>query len=861
MDGDGHEIDGQLDELASKLQNLHSGNLNRSAVEAGKELRRRAKQAQRIVPYLTANFHLMNCLQGTFESDFGADIAIESIALLASEERARQIQPDLPQDEYDHYVYWMSACSYDNLAKHVAARDGYNSDGVHDCINDGIQVCRQTGKMECITCFREYATDVYLASDDIDMALHHARAVASSVRHDTDNDRRWVGVKDTVRLLLLSGQLDAALDEALNGLRLVDSYHSPVDALSTAHLQIKTVLWLLGRQDEFESLTSAIPVAQKVTELPEGENLAGELEEAHLEALIASCQGEFESAIKLLTEWDQKLTKLKCLDPWFSVRLQLIATHRMAGNSDRIAGLSRQLETKAKAARDWLTLRLLKSVEDDTVPPAPVPFSASPTSGPFAASAESPSATGAEASGAAVEESYAETATEVPEATPFNDFFESLQSKFQAAESREDVAVLLKEVTDTSASDVTSVSDAERLLNVAQMFSPATENHADVWAWGSSFLVAFGQAAGVVNLVASLGHTLSSQAEDGSSGLPGPDRLEELFRQSLDLDSERAGNFARAGNFYTSEGRTGDAERCLARGFRLARDNGQIALQLSQIYSNTDRQSDALNVLELCLREGCEHPGVAWEAGLQALSLDKPTLAVTCLDQYEKVAADEPWTNYYRAIALLKSERPADALLAIDVEQARSPENKFSSEAIRAVAKADLEDRDGLRSQISSLEELRLSDVDYLTESGLLRLFELIHEAIAVLPESDSHRNAVESLTLKAGLTPDSYFNRFRGSGEKADVNYYVCSFKQPLGDDWPGFEGCLHGREKWNDYIATWGVLAENEQEAERITRDWQEKCYTVRPELLDVSLQGEDFQDHRGVVWQASHEPTTTD
>jgi hypothetical protein len=284
------DIDEQLHEIAERMDDLRRIGHDRSAIQTAKELRRRARQFQRVIPYLHANFNLMNCAQSTLEPEFGADIAIESIALLESEDKARQIQPDLPQAEYDHFVHWMSACSYDNLAKHVAARQGYNSDGVHDCINEGIQVCRRTGKLECVTCFREYATSVYEASDDLEMALHHARAITAIDPAETQNDRRWVGSKDVAWLLTKQGQLDAALKQSLATLALVDSYHSPVNALNQTRVLLETVLLLLGRHDEFETLYQSVPVQQPIEKIPAGEDPGYEMELARVTALAASDQ-------------------------------------------------------------------------------------------------------------------------------------------------------------------------------------------------------------------------------------------------------------------------------------------------------------------------------------------------------------------------------------------------------------------------------------------------------------------------------------------------------------------------------------------------------------------------------------------
>lgn len=871
MDNETQDIDEQLDELADQLQELHEKNRMRSAVLAGRELRRRARQFQRILPYLRANFHLMNCAQSTFESEFGADIAIESIALLESEETARQIQPDLPQDAYDYFVHWMSACSYDNLAKHVAERQGYNSDGVHDCINDGIQVCRRTGKLQCVTCFREYATDVYEASDDIEMALHHARTVASSQRADSDNDRRWVGTRDTARLLMVSGQLDAALEQALNGLRLVDSYHSPLDALPASLNQIETILWLSGRHDELESLTGAIEVEQQRVEIPEGEDLSGELDSARLAAVAACCAGDFETACQTLSEWDQKLTQLKCLDTWFDVRLQLIASYRLAGNQDRVKALGRQLEAKARPARDWMSLRLLKAMLNDEVPAAPLPFAEAPTCGPFAVDkmsrATGPAETETEVTStgdvavqpaAATQAAGTETSgAELSAESPLHEFFAQLQQKFQAAEERDDVRNLLGEVLAIPTNSVSAVTDAEKLIHIAGMLASSGNAPGEVWTWAAGFLAPFGQSAGVVNLVAYLGYSLQNMAEDDAPGLPTAQRIEELFRRSLDMDSDRAGNFARAGDYYISEGQAGDAERCYARGFRLARDNGHIALRLAEIYSNTDRRGDALNALELCLREGCTEPEVAWEAGLTALSLDKHTLAVTCLDQFEEFSPDQAWTCYYRALALLQSGRPSEALRSLDVESERNPDCPFPIAMVRATAAAALEDAAAFRGHLEQVLSLPLSAVDYLTESGLLRLFEMLNTALEILPADDPVRLQFELLALQSGLAPDDYFERFRTGEQEEEVNLFTCEFEQPLGEDWPQSPGCLHGQERWPGYVATWGVLARDAQDAERQARNWQEKCGDASPELIEVALRDEGYVEICGVVWQAPHEP----
>src|SRR5439155_18241347 len=113
------------------------------------------------------------------------------------------------------------------------------------------------------------------------------------------------------------------------------------------------------------------------------------------------------------------------------------------------------------------------------------------------------------------------------------------------------------------------------------------------------------------------------------------ERLELLFRQSLDLDTDDAANHARAGAWFLGEENYGEAERCLARAFRLQRDNSFLAQRLAEVYNRTERPRDALAVLDLCLREGCDEPQVAWDAALAAFRLDQYDVMLTYLDRFE----------------------------------------------------------------------------------------------------------------------------------------------------------------------------------------------------------------------------------
>ncbi len=160
-------------------------------------------------------------------------------------------------------------------------------------------------------------------------------------------------------------------------------------------------------------------------------------------------------------------------------------------------------------------------------------------------------------------------------------------------------------------------------------------------------------------------------ADAEPSGQIDLERIETLFRRSLDLDPDDASNHERAGNFYFEQGKLGEAERCLARGSRLQRDDGDIALRLAEIYRRTDRPRDALGVLDLCLREGCTDARVAWEAAMVAVGIEQFESMLTYLDRMESLDPGRPWVCYYRAFGLLDQGQPEAANEALAQEEAQ----------------------------------------------------------------------------------------------------------------------------------------------------------------------------------------------
>jgi tetratricopeptide (TPR) repeat protein len=841
------DIDQQLDRLFEKLEEFDDRCLFRSARQVATEISRLARSEQRLLPYLRSQFRLMNLAQSTFEPELGRDVALELIALLESEERARQFQPNFPEAGYFETVAWMSACAYDNLAKHTATIQGYNSEGMHSCIGEGIQVCRRTGKLRCITCFREYATDVYQSADDIDMALHYARLVASLPKDAPGSERRWVGAKDETRLLTLSAQLPAAEAAGRRALTLAESYHAPLSAQLETLVLLETIFLLAGKYDRF---TSEIGVPPSTRELPSGEYPGQEVSWDQRDALLACCRGDYNEAIRLLSHWDRWLNERHCQHDWFEIRLRLIATFRLAGQDGKLDALARLLETRARKACDWLTLRRLERLLDPNEPATPLALLAPLTRGPFAAPGR-PAETSAATPAPAGPDQPPETQ---PQPTPLEEAISELAGRLdQAGEDESARAAILDDFLALDSAAVTHPLDAARLLHLVRYTLGDYQRGEEIWMWAQSIAAPFAQQPTVVSLLATLGDMLRSGPNELLATQIDPTRLEQLFRQSLDLDKDDPGNYARAGLFYLGQEDLGEAERCLARSFRLVRSNGPIALRLAEVYKQTDRPRDALAVLDLCLREGSEDAQVAWDAALIAFHLEQYDALLTYLDRFEQLDPGQPWTNYYRATGLLEVGKPEEALKALDEEERRNPDCPFPVVLLRACAASALRQTEEFRTLLEKVLATRWVEVNYLTVAGLASLCARLWKASACLPTDDPLRDALVERLLSAGVAPDDLLEAERQKGDEAEnVNFYRCVVVQPLDESWPNWSGCLAGQQEWENYRVLWGVLARDEDEAAQWVLRWQERCYPWPAQVEQVELDGEGYRDKPGVVWQ---------
>jgi tetratricopeptide (TPR) repeat protein len=850
-------IDEQLEKIQDSAGELIEPCHYKSSFGRYGELRRLARSEKRLVAYLNGVFFQMDQSQYLLDFQTMKERAIELVSLLESEERSRQLQADFEPHAYEYLVQSMSSCAYENLAEATGQSDGYNSDGMHACIADGLQVCRQTGKLACVSCFREYSVDVYTAADDIELASYQCQTIIDHPGPWSDRgDRRWLACIKSAWLELLSGKISTARS-------LVDKAHQLIDSDEVSLKREATIRVLFC--DATLSLMSGDDVSshrKRLTDIlpPAGECPAFELELALLDSLRAMVDGDYSETVNILTPWDRKLSQAKALTCWFEVRLRLIAAKRLAGETDRLDRLVQPLEKAALEASDWLTERRLQRLVDDDFRPSPLALLAELR--PVTAPADS---TELEA------DEYSPLSDDVSSAaeklvTPLGDALDSMYTEMGEQYEKDNtdaLDTLLDRIVAYRPLDVENPADAGRLIYYAG-FLPLTGRAEEVWQWANALANAHEDHARTISVLAALGLTIRALEDDKFAETITAERLEQLYRKSLQLDGTIANNFSRAGDFYIQEENHGEAERCFARAFRLDRTSAAISLRLAEVYKMTDRPQDALNVLDLCLRNGCEEPSVTWQAALVAFGMDRFESTITYLDRFEKQVGQDSqllWANYYRAVALYELGRCREALEAIEEEQRRVDMDVFHTAGIRACTRLAL-GRAEVDDDLEAFLAIPLRDVDYMgpvgIEQTLVRVWKAAEENLA----NDEVCDELKQRLLGAGMMPDQYFEELRQQNPRTSgLDFFRCMLQQPLDERWRNAAFSLDDQDDWPFYFAEWGVLAKNEEEAQQRVLHFQNECFPLPAEVVDVQASKESYEDHPGVVWQGIRFPGSLD
>jgi len=881
--------------LFEALFQLNDKGYKRSAFRLAEEIRRRAREEKNIIPYLYANFHSMNCAQALFDHRTGRDRAVETIALLESEEKAREIQPDLPIDEYEGVIHWLTACAYDNLAKHHAICEGYGREELQGLIQEGYDVCRRTGKLQCLTCFREYAVNVYEAAGDLDLAMHFARSVYRELPLVEENDRRSVGALQYSRHLTMLGRLEEAREMAEAAVGLAKYYHTPLEQRVFAQCQLGEILTLLGRRQELEERCAVVGEPVDWTLLPpREENPEMWLRRDLFEATELACAGRLADALEILRRWDEWLMSREVWSEWFEVRLRRVALTMLAKDAAAAESLARPLRQEARRRKAWLYLTRLAAMERGDVPLSPVAFLKPPESGPLSraasgeSQAESPQAAGEEQA-VSVEDvvrrsghhgedvvdgkSQPEPSADTAKTALGKQLDEWLERLLQKGLEPDDVAQVFEKMLAVDPASVEDPDDGSRLIYLAGQLSEMLGRQLDVWDWARRLLTRFPENGDVLNLVATAALAAWSATQETGEGespdsppreagrnvsLPKLEQIGAWFRKSLDLSPEYPRHYTRAAQFFRMTGDIGMAEWCLARSFTLNRNNPQAVLGLAQIYSDADREQDALAVLDLCLRDGkCEDAEVAWEAGLVAFRLGRYPEALTYLNQSEQWGWNSPWLYFYRAWTHLNLKQVEDAQKDIDRFMATRDAPGLAGHVLYAWVAQLLELPDQVRDHIKAVLQMRIQDINDLSETGIEKNLQQLYEvARQALPPEDEVLIGLQDRLFQAGIVPDHVFEADRRNRPKvSDLNYYVCVCRQPLEETWSKHPACWPHQASWPAYFAFWGVLARNSEEAEHYVLQAQSRCYPdLSAELVSTTVEEGGFFDHPGVVWQGA-------
>ncbi|MFM8222943.1 MAG: hypothetical protein ACKOJF_28880, partial [Planctomycetaceae bacterium] len=314
--------------------------------------------------------------------------------------------------------------------------------------------------------------------------------------------------------------------------------------------------------------------------------------------------------------------------------------------------------------------------------------------------------------------------------------------------------------------------DAGWMLHLMTHVAEHAADHQAVSRWAHAVYQRYPNDGRVISTFATLAHRF--QKEDWP--VPGRldrDAIEALFRRSLDLAPTRSRNFARAAQFYVDHDNFAEAERCLARSFRLDRTSPLVVSQLAELYEHNQRPRDALAVLDLALRAGCRESQICWKAAMLAFSLDQFEALKTYLVRYEELRPGEPWTHHYRALALYELGDYAGARAAIDEEMVRNGDQPAGSLALRVCIAAKLEEPGQVEEDLGRLLAIPLREITYLTAQGFTGLYGRLWRATRSLGLDHPLRRQLHDLLLQSGLAPDDLFEEIAANRRPGNVSLY----------------------------------------------------------------------------------------
>lgn len=879
-------------ELLEESYNVNQDLKVASGIKLAREAKRIAKTHNLLMPYLRACFHITNDSQSTYECQSGIDEAIEIISYLESEDRARKFQSDYDPEEYAYTVHWLSACGYDNLGKHTAEKNGYNSPLVHGAVDDGFHICRRTGKLECIDCFREYATEICVAADDLDMAFHYANLCLVKYSDHSDTDRRWVGQRGIASIHSIRGNLDAAIRAIKDSFSMAEDYHSVKDATWTSARKLRLYLAVAGKSDEFEPFLQSKGVKLDRSDIPDlEENPSFAIAERQVDAVEKVCQGDYTEAVKILSELERFLAARDALNTWFDIRKTRIAAVILAKRAAEKAGVSEpefpgpslgalceELRAKAEKACQWSSINALNAMLRPDFPVSPLAIPAPLDIGPFAPEGVTKIDPVSSAAPLPLVEKPLSELTEMVKTEEeqqqesseiyreYDNYFKQVcefaDERSNAAsfeepypkedEFREFTLELVRKTFEETTPQIKDALEAGIVVHTIgqcefSYFINSADDFSRVWNWAYGFLKKFPDSGRLMSSVAMTGMNLRSHAESmelssDSFGLPSSKELTDMACKAFELRSDRYGVAYLAGLMQYRSENNREAGRYLSRACQLDRTHPAAVSLLGQIYKEEERPRDALAVYDLFIRAGGRTPSVLFAAGDQAIELGSYPEAVLYLETLSEEIGSNPLVDTKLAWAQMNSGNNSEAIKLLDEMCNGAFGGIFPKEIllVKAFCEASLP-YDSWKETL--LNALKTGDVFDLPVPAF-EIFEKLWNIVSEIPEGEYLRDEFERQMLETASAPNSYFYRNipepeysddeDDDFEEEDLPVFECRIKQPISVEHPGKYGWITIPETDPFYWAMWYVAAHDEEEAGELASAEQARCHPYPSELV---------------------------
>ncbi|MDR1142339.1 MAG: hypothetical protein LBL62_11650 [Planctomycetaceae bacterium] len=814
---DNEEILNQLEKLVKKYGADTNRQLFGTAFKGAMEAKRFAKSNRLLMPYLDICYDISSLALNLSEPEIGIDNALEIIALVESEEKARKFQNDYDRDDYQYTVHWLTSNAYYDLARNTAHRYGSNSPVVHGAVDDGIHICRRTDNLDNIVAFRDFATENCLASGDYEMGEHYARTrTEAKILSEGNEYLRYLGFRDLCILYIRQGKFNAAWEAFHAAIPITEVYHNPMYAkIDFAH--IAELLYLMtGRETEFLSTLQSFGFQNEMPEIPpRDENTTHHFDRQYNNIIRLVNQSQFSEAENILVTEERFLLAREHLKNWFDARVQRIAARLMSGETKNdFETLTQELRQRASKACQWSAILSLDTMLSRRVKlnplgiPFPIDIGLYATEGTPLSTAQlkttlplaekSPTQTSIpKVAESATQKNETEKSPLILEVETWLAKLEPLWEEFynrlreqnenitqEEFPKREELETLERNILDTvlkytpetpTGSKNEPINEAEFLALTHSFHRMSLLNETEwiqpVLSWFNRFLKRFAENGRVLSAYSYYAnhfrkHLKWRGIDPKDFGLPEDKILEEYAVKAFELEPNRLGVAITVGDVFKLHGNNREAQRYFARACQLDRLNDYAAENLAKLYEAAERPKDALATIDLYIQAGGQNPEIFWDGMQTAFRNDMPQEFLFYYKLYTEKESSYPLLDCQRIWAFVKLEQFDNALEALNKLDERLGIAGLDRMFLRALCQAELGDESWTKTFDEALKlnaansEQHQNDEPSDAEQGLFGTAydpcERLWDHVCKLPTTDVNRLTFEQFLFERGLIPQS---------------------------------------------------------------------------------------------------------